>query len=942
MSLSKIQPSSQPCVFCGRTDGPALPPELKFDRQYYDKLASLAGEAAEFVKDYLDESIDNNWHFLTVDSIKKIIYEINEKQNIKIKFEDVIKEKEIREFVRNATDKVALPISRIAKILKLSAPIIVDYKDLCNYISRNTESTIRENPLSEIFPISSRSFDDCYLSWLKYSENNDGHLKVLYQSVRKVWRETAYFLAKSFGYRVSNYTFFHLTDKKDIAGFVFSPEWLKPFAGPSENFQSLDPYKADYDKNTYIKQAQGALIRRYAAIGTRGFQISNPKKGEDAQKPETILIRERSFDEILTNRTEFERKHKFLIVQDGEMSFRILELYAILRVDAEKFCKSDQFKDRDFDGHFRDFCVTMGLITNKPNKGKILWGTTPRAYRMLKWIAEVTVEEKFKEIYSGFLTREPFLRFLSKDKKMQDDINAWLKDCDVGNGCQRGVRYGGDCCNRDNMSRLCEGLTQKILVKIFKCIMEHVIKTENECMQLFNIVGHAAMRRCNAGNKYLGFPGEYLSDKNGSNFKINITDNEKDRDASYDCCSLDRGLIAFPLFDMSGSRCFVYVSVVGVSEYMNLALFNIKEKSASPNDHKYNDALKYILELRHAFSVLGMPFVLRFREYQYANTIKEVSSETTAHDLARASQASVSIIQTAKLLNQHYLSDMDLGVLKWLGICSYSLIPKSPNYLEAYDIAVEFNENNDIIIVYTITKIIKMVFKAAAKAAATLAGLTGEKFKGVKFKSNSYKLLADNFIEDLSSNLKVIYSEKIGHNNIWYKIDVLRSIGQALLMSAFFGSLRHMFIYLIDNNEKNNNEDLTIFSIRENQSLLKIKDSSQGSGFRVLIFEKFIGIMSIAKKNRLSTKSYDSPLNHILSMDKYKWEGKNKLPATREQIQGSMEKLNRQKFDNDDDDIVAKNLIDFVNESHSKNNLNDDNASIWYLHVPLPSNFWSY
>lgn len=417
-SLSQKTSTDKRCIHCGKGHDILSVPLNNFDVEYQKELARLALATSLFVKEYLDSSSDNSWRLLNWKSIEKIGIERKQmdwdKKNVNI---SCVKKEliEMYDFCHQTGVEIVLPVYRIVRMLRKVLSFDMDRYSLSKVLEIFFESSDRYNLFSELFPSATHSYDNCYMNWLKYAERtiNIDYID-MHDSIKEIWRETAFFLAKSFGYRISNYTFFHKIGEKESSGFVYTPEWLKPFP-ENGKYQGLDSYKPNWTFNDYFINSQGAMIRSYASIGAKGIKVFENEK-------DYKIISERSFDEVLLRRTSVEQLHQMLLVPDGEMSFRAIELYAMLKPKSI-ILENDIVDEKTFtDDSVIKFFKTMGFIKTgdnaKTNNFAEAWKTTPRAYRMIKWLSEIILDKN--NIYKNFIEREPFLKHMAIHKEMND------------------------------------------------------------------------------------------------------------------------------------------------------------------------------------------------------------------------------------------------------------------------------------------------------------------------------------------------------------------------------------------------------------------------------------------------------------------------------------------------------------------------------------------
>lgn len=462
------------------------------------------------------------------------------------------------------------------------------------------------------------------------------------------------------------------------------------------------------------------------------------------------------------------------------------------------------------------------------------------------------------------------------------------------------------CCGRCEEERICNRITKEIFVSILQEVTKKIKIAENECMVLFNVVAHTAIRRCQDSEC---FPGTYMSTADGLETHLLEKFSRNIEYLNFDCPSMDRGLIAFPLFDMSGTRCYVYVSVVNASEYMQKILYTNENNQSE----SFNDGLNYLLNLRQALSVLGLPFSLKYREQKFEDMLIEESTDTIAHDLTRSTQALLSVIQSKKTENGYNLSEAEISALRWFGICVYSLVQKKAVYNSSYDIAMGLNSHGTRKRIDEIEEIINTIIRVASEAASLVASFNRAQLSGSIYKT------ANAFIVDMMTTISIEYGDIDKKSKIWKNETVQRSLGQALLLSAFFSQIRHLLINLIKPE--------------------RINYFGKKGRIQLLVFKKFFGIISVADHNRdISAVSVDNPLSFILRKPAYDWNVENTPSAIRYQLDGSEHQYN---FQNDDDKIIDKYLVIYKNDMAKYLSLCENDSAVWYVHIPLPDNFWN-
>lgn len=649
MPKSENQTILEQCVHCGSNHG-TLPNVRRLNTNEYRKeLGALSKATTEFVREYLDHSTTDHWRHLTKESFDFICAKIKDCKTV-----SDIASKEFKGLLMKSHVADKVPMARIVRWIRESTGTALSKDVLHRYVNENTDPVDQRELLSEIFPSLGSTYDDSYWSLLNIITNTPQ--TDLSGSLNTVWRQTAQFLAEFFGYRLGNYTFFHHTEEKEASGFVYSPEWIQPFKkikeqhtsahdNDSNQFEGLDSLLLDTnDTYHFADWSQGALIRWYFAAGVRGVKIKNLAQG--CIRSSESQLRERSFHDIIGRRTEFERQNQVLLVPDGEMSYRALELYVLLRSDwLEKPCNVS------LDDSTQKFLANMGLIRKDDAIGDT-FHTTHRSYRMLKWLKDVTGNDAVEAGYSIFQEREPYLHSLNKNNEMQTRLSQWLIDCESAEGCCMGFEDGVspiECCGRDAAHRLCEGHTQIIIEDIIKGMAAHPLELNEECILLFNVSGHVAARRCLSGE--VCFPGtNYFGGRDGKLSEIKLFDKYKHvrcevglEDEIIDCCCIDRGLISFPLFDIGSASCFVYLSVVGASSCLCEAV-----RKDNKDKEKRDLSREYIAHFRHAVETIGMPLVMKYREQLFGEEKTTAGWRSMAHEYRKGFGALKNALKLAR------------------------------------------------------------------------------------------------------------------------------------------------------------------------------------------------------------------------------------------------------------------------------------------------------
>lgn len=427
-------------------------------------------------------------------------------------------------------------------------------------------------------------FSDLYTKWWEDSEiescwKDRDQLREIYDynlqgetSIPKLWVSTALLLYDAFRKLLSNYTIFQGTQEQERdlkkKGFVYAPLWVDWRGYPLPLNFCINDIEKHF--RPMAKKDIGILLNNNERL------IEKPFKG------------------VFEYRSMAESKGNLLLVCDGEMSFRILELF---------FAARKRSKDYKWERLLRD----IG-ITHPQKSGRTNVIPTARAVRLAIWLYLVLTsndEDSSLEWYR--FERQPLLFNALKEQVFINDIETFIKDskeCLVIANCI-------EDCEKCLTKRACGPSFIRILNTLKTELENHYINNRNEFSHIsFNILGHFGLRRCWPTDGILKelYPGNNDATYEDLFEKYNRVPIHPDY---CDPPCLERGLVGFRLFVTESKiehqkyDAYSYWSVTDISDRYLLSENNKQFKH-------FNDSITQLIALENAARDVGESFLLSY------------------------------------------------------------------------------------------------------------------------------------------------------------------------------------------------------------------------------------------------------------------------------------------------------------------------------------------